>query len=204
LKEKYQVDLENLVYYRGETHYLVMTAKRPSLLARGVMKLNHPDVKDFLKRDNIDSRQLEAYCRSVATYIQLPENCEFALNARNMLDVAIFDFSTKRQSSEPFRYVTAGDSTDPLLVCCVGDAVIEPFWPLGTGANRAILGGADSAWTIRNFFQDEGRISNEQIKEEAQIWYKILMISSQDDIQPNYGLHTINPATRYKKKKMEF
>lgn len=39
LKDKYDIDLENLVYYRGETHYFVMTAKRDSLLKRGVIKV---------------------------------------------------------------------------------------------------------------------------------------------------------------------
>lgn len=32
------IALENIVYYKDETHYLVMTAKKPSLLKRGVIK----------------------------------------------------------------------------------------------------------------------------------------------------------------------
>ncbi|KAF6768201.1 hypothetical protein AHF37_05402, partial [Paragonimus kellicotti] len=32
------VDLENIVYYKDETHYFVMTAKKHSLLAKGVLK----------------------------------------------------------------------------------------------------------------------------------------------------------------------
>ena len=38
------IALENIVYYKDETHYFVMTAKKPSLLNRGVLKkvvLNH-------------------------------------------------------------------------------------------------------------------------------------------------------------------
>ena len=32
------VELENLVYFKGETHYFVMTVKRESLLEKGVLK----------------------------------------------------------------------------------------------------------------------------------------------------------------------
>ena len=31
------IDLENIVYYKDETHYFVMTAKKHSLLYRGVL-----------------------------------------------------------------------------------------------------------------------------------------------------------------------
>ncbi len=32
------IDLENIVYYKDETHYFVMTAKKQSLLWKGVLK----------------------------------------------------------------------------------------------------------------------------------------------------------------------
>ena len=31
------IELENIVYYKDETHYFVMTAKKQSLLAKGVI-----------------------------------------------------------------------------------------------------------------------------------------------------------------------
>lgn len=39
-KELYEVtriDLENIVYYKDDTHYFVMTAKKHSLLEKGVL-----------------------------------------------------------------------------------------------------------------------------------------------------------------------
>jgi hypothetical protein len=36
-----------------------------------------------------------------------------------------------------------------LLGILVGDALVEPFWPLGTGANRAILSSLDAAWSVK-------------------------------------------------------
>ena len=38
LSEKYGIELENIVYYKDETHYFVMTAKKQSLLKKGVLK----------------------------------------------------------------------------------------------------------------------------------------------------------------------
>lgn len=32
------IDLENIVYYKDDTHYFVMTAKKQSLLEKGVIK----------------------------------------------------------------------------------------------------------------------------------------------------------------------
>ena len=36
------IELENIVYYKDETHYFVMTAKKPSLLKKGVIKKVRP------------------------------------------------------------------------------------------------------------------------------------------------------------------
>ena len=38
LKDKTGIDLENIVYYKDDTHYFVMTAKKRSLLDKGVIK----------------------------------------------------------------------------------------------------------------------------------------------------------------------
>ena len=38
LKDATGIDLENIVYYKDETHYFVMTAKKKSLLLKGVLK----------------------------------------------------------------------------------------------------------------------------------------------------------------------
>ena len=38
LKDSTGIDLENIVYYKDETHYFVMCAKKKSLLQKGVIK----------------------------------------------------------------------------------------------------------------------------------------------------------------------
>ena len=37
LKEDTGIDLENIVYYKDDTHYFVMTAKKNSLINKGVI-----------------------------------------------------------------------------------------------------------------------------------------------------------------------
>ena len=41
LKRETGIDLENIVYYKDDTHYFVMTAKKQSLLAKGVILQVH-------------------------------------------------------------------------------------------------------------------------------------------------------------------
>lgn len=38
-----RIDLENIVYYKDETHYFVMTAKKQSLIDKGVILMDYPD-----------------------------------------------------------------------------------------------------------------------------------------------------------------
>lgn len=38
LKADTDIDLENIVYYKDDTHYFVMTAKKDSLLTKGVLR----------------------------------------------------------------------------------------------------------------------------------------------------------------------
>ena len=37
MKKQCDIELENLVYYKNETHYFVVTAKKSSLLKKGVL-----------------------------------------------------------------------------------------------------------------------------------------------------------------------
>ena len=49
------IDLENIVYFKDETHYFVMTAKKQSLLKRGVLK----EVRRLAKiKDEVNGLQI--------------------------------------------------------------------------------------------------------------------------------------------------
>jgi len=202
LKEKYNIELENLVYYRGETHYFVMTVKKDSLLQRGVCKKDASEISQLLCRENIDRKQIDALVRQVASYIELPEECPFAISSKGGInDVQVFDFSKKRESTHPFlikEYDVPNAPKAELIVALVGDALVEPFWPLGTGANRAILSALDTAWMIKKVFTQTSASLQDILKESTE-YYRIMVAASPEDLKPNFGMHTINPSTRYKK-----
>ncbi len=50
--------LENIVYYRGKTHYFVMTALRASLIEKGVILEDKDDRKSLMAPSNIDRDKL--------------------------------------------------------------------------------------------------------------------------------------------------
>jgi len=62
------IDLENICYYKDDTHYFVMTAKKTSLLSRGVLLNDHPDTVALLHPDNINREELLNYARHAAKW----------------------------------------------------------------------------------------------------------------------------------------
>ena len=61
-----QIDLENIIYFRDNTHYFVMTAKKDSLLERGVIKEDTNDRDTMLQSSNIDQEQLQKFAIDAA------------------------------------------------------------------------------------------------------------------------------------------
>jgi len=102
LQKEHGLHLENLVYYRGETHYFVMTAKRASLVETGVCLHNFSDINLFLSPSNLVMVKLEDTIRKVASFINLPATVEWAENAKGGKDRAIFDFSQKKAKHGTF------------------------------------------------------------------------------------------------------
>ena len=58
LQQQASIDLENIVYYKNDTHYFVMTAKKQSLLDKKVIRQDYPDAARLLARDNVNFTQL--------------------------------------------------------------------------------------------------------------------------------------------------
>ena len=99
-----------------------MTAKKRSLLAKGVLKKDFYETSELLQADNVDNECLQRLIREVAGFIDLPEKCEFAKDNLGENDVKIFDFSKKQQSTEPSKIVE--EKGKKLLVALVGDALV--------------------------------------------------------------------------------
>jgi hypothetical protein len=66
MKDRFDIDLENVVYFKGETHYFVMTAKKQSLLKKGVLKTDKSNAVELLSRSNVDNIALLNYADEVA------------------------------------------------------------------------------------------------------------------------------------------
>lgn len=49
------VKLENIVYYKGDTHYFVMCGDKQNLVQKGIIKRDDEDIKRMLAKDNIDN-----------------------------------------------------------------------------------------------------------------------------------------------------
>uniref|UniRef100_A0A8C5HRY5 F-actin monooxygenase n=1 Tax=Gouania willdenowi TaxID=441366 RepID=A0A8C5HRY5_GOUWI len=194
LRQKTGIDLENIVYYKDDTHYFVMTAKKQSLLDKGVILQDFVDTEQLLSTRNVDQNALQAYALMAAdfsTNYRLP-SLDFAMNHYGQPDVAMFDF-TCMYASENAAIIRQRHGHQ-LLVSLVGDSLLEPFWPMGTGIARGFLAALDSAWMMRSWAQ--GRAPLDVLAERESL-YRLLPQTTPENMQKNISLFTVDPATRY-------
>ncbi|XP_058252739.1 F-actin-monooxygenase mical2b isoform X10 [Hemibagrus wyckioides] len=194
LKEETGIDLENIVYYKDNTHYFVMTAKKQSLLDKGVIIHDYIETERLLHSDNVSQDALLSYAREAAdfgTNYQLP-SLDYAMNHYGQPDVAMFDF-TCMYASENAALIREKNGHQ-LLVALVGDSLLEPFWPMGTGCARGFLAAFDTVWMVQGWAQ--GKAPLEALSERESI-YRLLPQTTAENISKNFEQYTIDPATRY-------
>ncbi|XP_059392734.1 F-actin-monooxygenase mical2b isoform X2 [Carassius carassius] len=194
LREETGIDLENIVYYKDNTHYFVMTAKKQSLLDKGVIINDYIETERLLASNNVNQEALLSYAREAAdfgTNYQLP-SLDYAINHYGQPDVAMFDF-TCMYASENAALVRE-KSGHQLLVALVGDSLLEPFWPMGTGCARGFLAAFDTAWMIKGWAQGKGPLD---LLSERESIYRLLPQTTAENISKNFEQYTIDPATRY-------
>jgi hypothetical protein len=196
------IDLENIVYYCGDTHYFVMTALRKCLIDKGVILADKNHRKELLAPSNIDRKKLHEFAIEAAQYstekfsYKLPVT-EFALDARGNPDCAVFDFTNlySARNSSKVR-VRKGYQ---LLMAIVGDSLLEPFWPEGTGCGRGVLSAMDAAWLLRQWSLD--RVNPLDMLAERENIYRLLNQTtdgSGGNLRDDYKSFTLDPYTRYR------
>lgn len=155
MKRETGVDLENIVYYKDETHYFVMCAKKQSLLEKGVIKQDFDDISQLLSRDNVDQEMLCKYAAQAAdfaTHGKLPQ-LNYAQNHNGQADIAMFDFTALCSAMCSTRLVERCGRN--LIMTIVGDSLHEvglffgpiPSFSLSGQLDPVPLGGSWAAWT---------------------------------------------------------
>ncbi|XP_013147442.1 PREDICTED: protein-methionine sulfoxide oxidase mical3b isoform X2 [Papilio polytes] len=190
------IDLENIVYYKDDTHYFVMTAKKHSLLNKGVLLNDYAEVSRLLSVENVERGALMRYAQEAARFStdgQLPLN-DFALNHYGEPDVALFDF-TSMYAAENASIVYERQGKR-LLCQLVGDSLLEPFWPTGSGCARGFLSALDAAWAVRSWGQTPPPHPLEVIAERESI-YRLLAQTTPENLHRDFGGYTLDPGTRY-------
>ncbi|PRP77567.1 protein MICAL-3-like [Planoprotostelium fungivorum] len=194
LKDNHDIVLENLVYYRSDTHYFVTTAAKKSLFSKGVLREDKQDHNELVSSDNIDVTALCDFMREIATAYGLPKESPFVqLGERN--DVCLFDFSCKTAVKDPSMMVEREGKR--IFVTVAGDSALNPFWPQGTGAGHACLSALDAAWCLHRIsphLKEKGQNSDavKEILEEHHKAYKMLETATGDHVK--HG--TMDPSTQ--------
>nr|XP_030147782.3 F-actin-monooxygenase MICAL1 isoform X2 [Taeniopygia guttata] len=188
------IDLENIVYYKDDTHYFVMTAKKQSLLKKGVILQDKADIESLLAPENVNRDALLSYAKEAANFSTnycLPQ-LEFALNHRGLPDVDMFDFTCMTRSENAA--LVREHNGSRVLLGLVGDCLVEPFWPLGTGVARGFLAAFDAAWMVRRWAAGTPPL---EVLAERESIYQRLSQTSPDNTNKNISQYSIDPATRY-------
>ncbi|XP_060914055.1 F-actin-monooxygenase mical1 isoform X1 [Labrus mixtus] len=188
------IDLENIVYYKDDTHYFVMTAKKKSLLKKGVIKQDFSDADELLAPANVDFEALCRYAQDAACFStggKLPD-IQFAKNPSGQPDVAMFDFTCMHRAENAS--LVRERRGKKLLMGLVGDCLVEPFWPLGTGIARGFLAAFDTAWMVRSWGMG---VSHLKVLAERESTYQVLSQTTPENTSKNYAAYTIDPKTRY-------
>ncbi|XP_070306078.1 F-actin-monooxygenase MICAL1 isoform X1 [Odocoileus virginianus] len=188
------IDLENIVYYKDDTHYFVMTAKKQCLLRLGVLRQDWPDTERLLGSANVVPEALQRFARAAADFATHGKlgKLEFAQDAHGRPDVSAFDFTSMMRAESSAR-VQERHGTH-LLLGLVGDCLVEPFWPLGTGVARGFLAAFDAAWMVKRWAEGAGPL---EVLAERESLYQLLSQTSPENMHRNVAQYGLDPATRY-------
>ncbi|KAF5302677.1 hypothetical protein FQA39_LY10173 [Lamprigera yunnana] len=189
------IDLENIVYYKDDTHYFVMTAKKLSLIDKGVIKQDYTDTARLLSLENVDRDNLMEYAREAAefsTNYQMPD-LEFAVNHYGQPDVAMFDFTSMYAAENASKVIERHGYK--LLMTLVGDSLLEPFWPTGSGCARGFLSSLDACWAIKAW--GSGLATPLEVLAERESIYRLLAQTTPENLNKDCKAYTVDPSTRY-------
>ncbi|XP_013366271.1 PREDICTED: protein-methionine sulfoxide oxidase MICAL1 isoform X1 [Chinchilla lanigera] len=188
------IDLENIVYYKDDTHYFVMTAKKQCLLRLGVLRQDWLETDRLLGSANVVSEALQRFARAAADFATNGKlgKLEFAQDAHGRPDVSAFDFTSMMRAECSARVQEKHGAR--LLLGLVGDCLVEPFWPLGTGVARGFLAAFDAAWMVKRWAEGTEPL---EVLAERESLYQLLSQTSPENMHRNVAQYGLDPASRY-------
>lgn len=149
----------------------------------------------MLSSNNVNTEKLLDYATEAANFstkYQMP-NLEFAVNHFGKPDVAMFDFTSMFAAETSSRVLVRKNYR--LLQCLVGDSLLEPFWPTGSGCARGFLSSMDAAYAIKLWTNQRNSISAVLAQRES--IYRLLAQTTPENLHRDIGSYTLDPATRY-------
>ena len=196
LEERYNVGLENIVYFKDMTNYFVMTVKKDSLLKNGILK-EDVSKEGLLDRDNQNMDALKEFVLKAAVHSTegnpVKKSARLECSLDNLVDVSIFNFSELYRSAQASRVIERRGRR--LLIGLVGDSLMQPFWPEGLGISRGFLSVWDAAWMVRQFCLKPKDKVLEVLAEREKLYS--LQKTVDNKLEKNYNEWSIDPATRY-------
>uniref|UniRef100_H0V032 [F-actin]-monooxygenase MICAL1 n=1 Tax=Cavia porcellus TaxID=10141 RepID=H0V032_CAVPO len=188
------IDLENIVYYKDDTHYFVMTAKKQCLLRLGVLRQDRLETEQLLSSANVVPEALQRFVRAAADFATNGKlgKLEFAQDARGRPDISAFDFTSMLRAECSARVQEKHGAR--LLLGLVGDCLVEPFWPLGTGVARGFLAAFDAAWMVKRWAEGTEPL---EVLAERESLYQLLSQTSPENMHRNVAQYGLDPASRY-------
>jgi hypothetical protein len=145
--ESKEVQLENMVYYRSPlSHYVVATVPKEELLKKGVFLKDYHNPDLLLARKNIGKEAMLNTGLTIAKDWGVPHKAGILGGdpETGSTQCSVFEFTRLKKAEEQYRVHAGGKK----VVVVVGDSLVAPFWPDGTGANRAIISAYHAAWTL--------------------------------------------------------
>ena len=196
LEERYNVGLENIVYFKDMTNYFVMTVKKDSLLKNGILK-EDVSKEGLLDKDNQNMDALKEFVLKAAVHSTegnpVKKSARLECSLDNLVDVSIFNFSELYRSAQASRVIERQGRR--LLIGLVGDSLMQPFWPEGLGISRGFLSVWDAAWMVRQFCLKPKDKVLEVLAEREKLYS--LQKTVDNKLEKNYNEWSIDPATRY-------
>ncbi|TPX34747.1 hypothetical protein SmJEL517_g02776 [Synchytrium microbalum] len=186
------LDLENIEYMRGTTHFIAATTRTRALQALGIVKAIEPTVKETLVAENMDFEKLRGLARLLAQSCGIPDDA--SLSAKH--GVQVFDFSCRGLCVEPLKFLQPSTSQSPsALILPAGDALQNPYWPQGLGINRGFMNALDCVWAAHL----KATMSDDIVDEERRYAFRVMdwrTFTAASSLQSG-KYWTVDPLTRY-------